>query len=227
MNNIFVIKSKYLQWIPTLVARFTAEGWIVGIATVLALASTIYSFQHGYIVAYGDAESHLNIAKRVIDSLTPGFAQLGGIWLPLPHIFLIPFVQFDWLWRTGLAGAIVSGIAFVISSLFLYRLTLVITKNTCAAFVASLTFVLNPNILYLQSTPMTEVTLIVFFILSTYFFVRFLLNDKDLLMLILAAFFGFCASLSRYDGWGLVLMEAGILALYYFPLSSSGRLVTV
>ncbi|MFM2331125.1 MAG: hypothetical protein RLZZ26_632, partial [Candidatus Parcubacteria bacterium] len=60
--------------------------------------------------------------------------------------------------------------------------------------------------------------LIVFFVLSSYFFIRFLLDDTKLLMLIAAAGFGFCASLSRYDGWALVLMEAGVLFLYYFPV---------
>lgn len=192
------------------------------VGSLLAIASTLYFFYHGDIVAYGDAESHLNIAKRVVDSLTPGFAQLGGIWLPLPHLFLIPFVYFDWFWKTGVAGSIVSGIAYVVSGLFLYRLALILTKSSLAAVFAAMVFLLNPNILYLQSTPMTELTLIVFFILSSYFFVRFLMDDSDLLMLILAAFFGFCASLSRYDGWGLVLMEAGILFLYYVPYRREG-----
>src|ERR1700745_405157 len=90
---------------------------VVGVlAAVAAIAATFYFYQHHMLVAYGDAESHLNIAKRVVDSLTPGFAQLGGIWLPLPHILMAPLVWFDPLWRTGLAGSIVSGTAFVISS---------------------------------------------------------------------------------------------------------------
>ncbi|KKU81819.1 MAG: Glycosyl transferase family 2 [Parcubacteria group bacterium GW2011_GWA1_47_8] len=217
MNNTLIIAEKYFAWLPRFFKLVTPERWVIVIAVTLAVLSTAYSFTHGYIIAYGDAESHLNIAKRVIDSLTPGFAQLGGIWLPLPHLFLVPLVYFDWLWKTGLAGSVVSGIAFVVSAVFLYRLTFVLTKDGRAAFIAAIAFVLNPNILYLQSTPMTEMTLIVFFILSSYFFIRFLLDDTDLLMLILAAFFGFCASLSRYDGWGLVLVEAGVLVLYYLP----------
>ncbi|MHB0865632.1 MAG: glycosyltransferase family 39 protein [Minisyncoccota bacterium] len=217
MNNTFVIKKKYFEWSTRIAARFTPERWVVILSTVLAILATMYSFYHGYIVSYGDSESHLNIAKRVIDGLTPGFAQLGGIWLPLPHLLLVPFVYFDFLWRTGLAGSIVSGIAFVISSLYIYKLAHLLTKKTGAAFIAALVFMLNPNILYLQSTPMTELPLIVFFVLSSYFFIRFLLDDTKLLMLIAAAGFGFCASLSRYDGWALVMMEAGVLLLYYLP----------
>ncbi|MDO8572380.1 MAG: hypothetical protein Q7S11_01260 [bacterium] len=201
----------------TFVKRLTPLQWVTWISIFMATLATAYSFYYGYTISYGDAESHLNIAKRVIESLTPGFAQLGGIWLPLPHILLIPFVYFDVLWRTGLAGAIISGIAFVISAIYIYKLAFLLTKHSGASFVASLVFIINPNVLYLQSTPMTELTLIVFFVLSSYYFISFLLDDSNLLMLILAAFFGFCASLSRYDGWGLVLMEAGILVLHYLP----------
>jgi Dolichyl-phosphate-mannose-protein mannosyltransferase len=219
MRNVaFIIRKESFSRVDRLFSLLRIEQWIVLLSTTLALLATIYSFQHDYIVSYGDAESHLNIAKRTIDSLTPGFAQLGGIWLPLPHILLIPFVYFDFLWRTGLAGSIISGIAFVISSLYVYKLAHLLTHNTSAAIFTALVFMSNPNILYLQSTPMTELPLIVFFILSSYFFIRFLLDDTKLLMLIAAAAFGFCASLSRYDGWALVLMEAGVLFLYYFPI---------
>lgn len=195
------------------------ERGVLSISLIMALVSTYYSFSHNYITSYGDAESHLNIAKRVVDSITPGFAQLGGIWLPLPHIFLIPFVKFDFLWHTGLAGSIVSGTAFVIASIFIYKLASLLTHNKDASFFAALVFILNPNILYLQSTPMTELTLIVFFVLSSYYFIRFLIEKGDISMLMLAAFFGLCASLSRYDGWALVMMEAGVICLYYFPFT--------
>jgi hypothetical protein len=149
--------------------------WVIGaISALVALFSTFWSYSHNYIIAYGDAESHLNIAKRVIDSLTPGFAQLGGIWLPLPHLLLVPFVYFNFLWRSGLAGSIVSGVAFIISAVYIYKLAYLLTKNKGASFFAALVFILNPNILYLQSTPMTELSLIVFFILSSYQFIKFL-----------------------------------------------------
>ena len=217
MSNTLILKKGSFARLLRPITRHSPEHWVVFISVILALVATGYAFFHGYIVVYGDAESHLNIAKRVVDSLTPGLAQLGGIWLPLPHILLIPFVYSDFFWRTGLAGSFVSGTAFVISSLYIYKLGHLLTKNKSAAFFTTLVFMLNPNILYLQSTPMTELTLIVFFILSSYFFIRFLLDDSKLLMLIAAAGFGFCASLSRYDGWALVVMEAGVLALYYFP----------
>lgn len=227
--NSFTLKNKWTEEGKRFVASFSPEQWIVVISIFFAAIATVLSFSHGYVVAYGDAESHLNIAKRVVDSLTPGFAQLGGIWLPLPHIFLLPFVYFDPLWKSGIAGSVVSGIAFVISALYLYKLTLLITNHKFAAFLSAMVFVTNPSVLYMQSTPMTELTLIVFFILSSYYFILFLEDDKKIINLLFAAFFGFCASLSRYDGWALVLMEVGVLFLYYFPykISLEGFIDTV
>jgi hypothetical protein len=203
--------------IKAFVIKLASERGVLVLSVIMAAAATAYSMSQGYIVAYGDAESHLNIAKRVVDSLTPGLAQLGGIWLPLPHILLVPFVKIDFLWRTGLAGSIVSGTAFIISSIYLFKLTSLLTKNRFASLFASLVFMANPNVLYLQSTPMTEVLLIAFFVLSTYYFIKFLENDSDILSLILAAAFGFFAAVSRYDGWFLVIVQAVILAMLYFP----------
>lgn len=193
------------------------------IAGLMAIAATIYSFANDYIILYGDAESHLNIAKRVMHSITPGLAQLGGIWLPIPHILLIPFVWVNTLWRTGLAGSIVSGTAFVIGTVFLYKTTFLVTKNKTAALIASIVFITNPNILYLQSTPMTEVVLIMFFVLSSYYFIRYILNDAEIFSLIIAAFFTFCASLSRYDGWFLAIFQALAIILIYIKKKNRWR----
>lgn len=190
---------------------------LIGIAFILAFSSSIFFFVQGDILAYGDAESHINIAKRVVDSLTPGFAQLGGIWLPLPHVMMLPFVYFNVLWRTGFAGSIVGGLCYIISCLYIYKLTYLIANNKFAAWVAFFVFSLNPNILYLQSTPMSELPLIAFFILSIYYFICYLKNDQKIFYLILAALFGFCATLSRYDGWFLVGFEIITLIMYYFP----------
>lgn len=206
--------------LPAIRIRSEAIPWLSFVfilSLILSIASMSYFFMTDAIVAYGDAESHLNISKRVIHSITPGMAQLGGIWLPLPHLMMVPFVYFDTWWRTGLAGSIVSGLCFIITSLYLYRLMYLLTKNGLASFMTFLVFGLNPNILYMQATPMTELPLIMFFILSSYYFIRFIKDDSEIFSLMAAGVFGFCATLSRYDGWFLVLFEAMILGLMYLP----------
>lgn len=197
------------------VAKTRATSRLLVGLLLISVTATWFFMRQGVLLAYGDAESHLNIAKRVVHSVTPGFAQLGGIWLPLPHVLMLPFVAIEPLYRTGLAGSIVSGAAFCVSGVFIYKTAQLLTNNRGAALVACAVFALNPNILYLQSTAMTELPLIAFFTLSTYFFIKFIQNDQDLVSLLAAAFFGFCATLTRYDGWFLVLFEAMSIVLLY------------
>ena len=72
---------------------------------------------------YGDAVAHINIARRVFDSRTPGLLQLGTVWLPLPHLLMIPFLISDDLWRSGVGGAIPSMVAYVFGVIGVFRLT--------------------------------------------------------------------------------------------------------
>lgn len=192
------------------------------IATSVSIGAIYISYTNDLILSYGDSESHINISKRVIDSITPGFAQLGGIWLPIPHLLMVPLVKIDFLWRSGLAGAIVSGFLFVIASIYIYKLTFLVTGKKTPSIVAFLVFILNPNLLYLQSTPMSEVPFISFCVISIYYFVSFLKTDFAIYLSV-AAFFGFCATLSRYDGWLLVLAEAALIVVSYLLKKKSWR----
>src|SRR4051812_33737519 len=76
--------------------------------TALSAAAVWWCWSRGYTLYYGDAEAHLNIARRILDSRTPGPEQFGTVWLPLPHLLMLPFAARDFLWRSGLAGAIPS-----------------------------------------------------------------------------------------------------------------------
>jgi len=65
------------------------------LAAVISFGALIFYYRQGAILLYGDAVAHINIARRVIDSRTPGLFQLGTVWLPLPHVLNIPFVAND------------------------------------------------------------------------------------------------------------------------------------
>ena len=71
---------------------------------------------------YGDAVAHLHIARRVFDCHQPRLTQLGSVWLPLPHILLIPFVQVYSWWANGIAGVIPSALAYLAGCAGIYRL---------------------------------------------------------------------------------------------------------
>src|SRR6266852_3076082 len=103
--------AKYSRW-PVV---FTA----IAAALVSALA-VWFSWRHDWTLYYGDAEAHLNIARRIIDSRTPGYPQFGTVWLPMLHALLLPFVARDELWRSGLAGAIPPAICFAVGVTFFF-----------------------------------------------------------------------------------------------------------
>src|SRR5215471_12780685 len=79
---------------------------VTALAVLAALFSFLYCFQRGEILLYGDAVAHINIARRVFDSQTPGLLQLGTVWLPLPHLLMAPFLLSDWMWQTGVGASI-------------------------------------------------------------------------------------------------------------------------
>ena len=128
----------------------------IGVAAcMIALVALQYFAGHGMLLLYGDAVAHLHIARRIFDSRNPGIAQLGGVWLPLPHLLLLPFVQkMEW-WQTGLAGAWPSMICYVASCVGFYR----VARHMLSARWAMLAlafFALNPALIYLSTTAMTE-----------------------------------------------------------------------
>lgn len=124
-------------------------------ALLLAVVALLFCVHHGMLLLYGDAVAHLGIARRILDSRNPGLAQLGGVWLPLPHLLMLPLVSRMELWQNGLAGAIPSMLSYIAAVVAMYRLARRLLPPVWS--VAATAFVaLNPNLLYLATTAMTE-----------------------------------------------------------------------
>lgn len=124
-------------------------------ATAFAFIALIVCMGRDYLLLYGDAVAHLGIARRILDTRNPGLIQLGGVWLPLPHLLMLPFVQKIQWWQNGLAGAWPSLLSYVLSVAGLYRLARRIAPPQWA-LVGTAFYALNPNLLYLSTTAMTE-----------------------------------------------------------------------
>jgi hypothetical protein len=81
------------------------------VALVIALvgvsAAWYYALQ-GLTLSHYDAKGHLVVARRIADSLTPGWRQIGAVWLPLPHLLNLAPIQFDPFYRTGASGVAIS-----------------------------------------------------------------------------------------------------------------------
>ncbi len=172
-------------------------------AALLSACAVWLSSSQGWTLYYGDAEAHLNIARRILDSRTPGYGQIGTGWLPLLHLLVMPFAARDALWRSGLAGAIPPAVCFVLGVTFLFAAVRRVFRSTTAGAVAAALYALNPNALYLQSTPMTEPVFFAGLAGLLYFTVRFG-ETQTLGSAVGAGIATFAATLTRYDGWFLI-----------------------
>jgi hypothetical protein len=178
--------------------------WIVITVSILAsIGALIYFYGHHDILAYNDARSRLNIARRVTDSQSAGIVQLGTIWLPLQQFLMIPFAASSYLWHTGLAGSFVSMLAFVIVAIYAFKTVSLLTDRVWLAFLSALLIVLNVNVLYIQTTAMTEIILLCTTIGAIYHLLKWLIK-KSLTSLVAAGVWIMLATLTRYEGWFLL-----------------------
>jgi len=124
--------------------------------TVAGAAAAVHYANAGLTVSHYDARAHLVVARRVFDSLWPGWQQIGGVWLPLPHLLNMVPVQVDAWYRNGASGVAISVLSMATAAWALAALIIRITRSRIAAMTGATLMMANPNLLYLQSTPMTE-----------------------------------------------------------------------
>ena len=190
------------------------------LATSVSILTFLFYLKAGDVLLYGDAVAHINIARRVFDSKTPGLLQLGTVWLPLQHLLMIPFLISMNLWRSGAGGSIPSMAAYVFGVVGMFRLTRRALSGSnppdavarAAAWIAALIYAANPNLMYMQSTAMGETVYLAFFIWAVAYFCEWVHGNPAGLTRC-----GLClagASLTRYDGWFLAIVTAlAVLAL--------------
>ncbi len=196
---------------------------IAGIPALVSLFSFFYYLRHSDLLLYGDAVAHINIARRVFDSQTPGLLQLGTVWLPLPHLLMIPFILSKTMWQNGTGGSIPSMIAYVLGVMGIFRLVGraleadLRTKPaaTVGAWAAAFAYGANPNLIYMQATAMTESVYLALFIWAVVYFAEFIRSLRKTedtggpQTQVTRISLGRCASclaaaeLTRYDGWFL------------------------
>jgi hypothetical protein len=123
---------------------------------LVGLVAAVHYQRLGLSLAHYDARAHLVVARRVFDSLTPGWQQVGAVWLPLPHLLNALPVQIDWLYRTGFSAIAISIASMALAAWAIATLIHRATGSMTGGAVAAALLMLNPDVLYLQSTPMTE-----------------------------------------------------------------------
>jgi Dolichyl-phosphate-mannose-protein mannosyltransferase len=195
-------------------------------AILLGFMALIVCFTRGYVLLYGDAVAHLGIARRILDSRNPGLVQLGGVWLPLPHLLMLPFVQKMVWWQSGLAGAWPSLACYILSVVGFYRLCRRMLVPRWA-MVATAFYGLNPNLLYLSTAAMTEPIFLVLLIWITLLTmecvdaIRAAEQKRVVQRLILLGLLIFAAVFTRYDGW---VLGAAVWCVVTWQLWRAGEL---
>lgn len=170
-------------------------------------------------LSYNDARSHLDIGRRVVEGLKPGLAQLGSVWLPLNHLLMVPLIWNDWMWHSGFAGAVWNMLSFVGTGYVVHKYLERIDVGVLGRLVGVAMFVANLNVLYLQSTAMTEPLLMFTMTLGSYYLLVWNQSNR-ILSLIKAAFWIMLATLVRYDGWFL-LGVSGLLVIRHLWIYGS------
>ncbi|MGA8311618.1 MAG: hypothetical protein WB755_16415 [Terriglobales bacterium] len=216
-------------------------AWLTACVSIF---SFLYYFRRGEVLLYGDAVAHINIARRVFDSRTPGLLQLGTVWLPLPHLLMIPFLLIKSMWQTGIGGSVPSIAAYVFGTIGIFRLVRGTldsssqphTTARVAAWGAAIVYAANPNLIYLQATAMTESLYMALFIWAVLYFGEFVresgkVEDNSQAAQASLIKCGLClvgACLTRYDAWflsgamGLVAIFFGIKAKGPHPALARG-----
>ncbi|HEY1254676.1 MAG TPA: hypothetical protein VGF01_07850 [Terracidiphilus sp.] len=186
--------------------------WFAVVASCAAasICAIVWSWRNGAMLNYGDAVAHLHIARRVFDARIPRLTELGSVWLPLPHILMLPFVQIYSWWANGFAGVIPSALAYSAACCGIYRLSRHWLSPIESALALAF-FALNPNLLYLQTTAMTEPLFVCEMVWIAVWLVEWrasLEGDTKrtsrlqcLIALVLIA-----SIFTRYDGWIMALV---------------------
>lgn len=131
---------------------------VLGAATLVGVLALVLAYRFGLTLQFGDEAPHLLAARRVTDSLTPGFGQLGQYWLPLFTVLELPFAWIDPLYRSGLAGAIPAVVAYAVGTAGAFVLGRELGRSRAAGLVAALAYGTTPALLYLAVRPMMDTT---------------------------------------------------------------------
>jgi len=176
------------------------------------IAASVY-WRAGLSLSHYDAKAHLVVARRIFDSLTPSWEQIGAVWLPLPHLLNAIPVQIDFFYQTGAFAIAISIASFAITTACVSAIVRALTGSRTGALLAASLFALNPNVLYLQSTPMTEPLLFALTSLVVLQLVEWAKSETPQARAVVGWTI-VAACLTRYEAWPIV--GSAIVAAAYF-----------
>ncbi len=210
--------------------RFPKVLAALGLAT--GVAAALFYYRQGLTLSHYDAKAHLVVARRVLDSLTPEYSQIGAVWLPLPHLLNLLPVQVDAFYRTGASAVAISVLSFAVACYAIAYLVQRVTGSSAAAALSVIMVATDPDVLYLQSTPMTEPLLFGLMLLAISFVYDWVEVSSAVAqdarpavqqvgrIRAKAGWVLVAACLTRYEAW---VVTAAVLALAAIALWRAGR----
>lgn len=195
------------------------------LAAIVGTAAAASYWRAGLSLSHYDAKAHLVVARRLLDSLTPSWEQIGAVWLPLPHVLNALPVQIDWMFRTGASAIAISIASFALATACISALVMRISGSQAGAILAALLFASNPNVLYLQSTPMTEPLLFGLSALVLLHLTEWALSET-VLARATAGWTIVAACLTRYEAWPITGAAIVVAAVVKWRRGASAGNVT-
>jgi hypothetical protein len=207
------------------VERGHPERLLAIVALLAGIAAWLYYLNEGLVLAHYDAKAHLVVARRVIDSLTPGWRQIGAVWLPLPHLIQILPTQIDLFYRTGAFASLFSISCLGVTVWAVSRLVLAMTGSALGAIVAVALLVMNPNLLYVHVTPMTEPLLLAATLTSIVFLHEWLTTSATGRVPSSLGWVLFLTTWTRYEAWPILAAAIGAAVWILWRKGHPPRLV--
>jgi len=201
------------------IEKYPIEFCLGIFATLSSCAVAVFAYDNNLMLILRDQSAHLNFARLLTDSLTPGVSQLG-IWPPLLHVIMAPYATINGLYQSGFAGFFSLVPFFVMSVVLFYKLLLRLFNSKFFAVFGVFVYMTNPFVLYYSATPMMEILLMCFVISTAYFCVRWIENNH-LYDLILTGICITLACLSRFEGLFLIPVVSSIVLLQLMKKNNS------
>jgi hypothetical protein len=202
---------------PLLTRRPPSAAAAAALVFLAGTAAALYYSHVGLALSHYDARAHLVVSRRIFDSIVPGWQQIGAVWLPLPHLLDMLPVQIDFFYRTGAFAIAISVASMAATAWALARLMLRTTGSTAGGLTAAALFVANPNLLYLQSTPMTEPLLFATTMLAIMAVAEWVDGDAPAWPHAAGAALT-AACMTRYEAWPVTAAIVGLAGLVLLRL---------
>ena len=193
--------------------------WAAAAAFVLGAVTAVHYAGLDLTLSHYDAKGHLVVARRIADSLRPGWWQIGAVWLPLPHLLNMLPVQVDAWYRTGLSGVAMSVSCFALTVGALVWLVHRATGSMAGAAAGAVVLASQADVLYLQSTPMTEPLLMVLTLGGVALTWRWVQDGAADPPTAAGVVLGL-SCLTRYEAWPITAAAIGAAAI---ALATSGQ----